>query len=68
MTTKTSTTEPLSLLTTAQVCTELQIARSTLYKWWDSGSGPVRMLLPNRTIRVRRADLEEFLVSTEVAA
>ena len=67
VTTTTAPTAP-SLLTTAQLCDELQVARATIYKWWQKGCGPIRMTLPNGSSRVRREDLEEFLLSLEVAA
>ena len=68
MTTQTAPAPAPPLLTTAQLCAELQVARSTLYKWWEKGAGPVRMTLPNGSSRVRREDLEAFLLSLEVAA
>jgi excisionase family DNA binding protein len=68
MTTNSTTQTPSRFLTVDQVCEELQCDRSTLYKWWQKGTGPVRITLPNRTIRVRRERFEEFMTALEAAA
>jgi excisionase family DNA binding protein len=48
-------------LTIAEVCTELKVSRSTFYYWRQTGKAPRCIVLPNREVRVRRADLESWL-------
>jgi predicted DNA-binding transcriptional regulator AlpA len=55
-------------LTVSQVCTELQIARSTFYEWRAKGRGPRCLKLPNGEIRVRRGELERWLEEREEVA
>lgn len=52
-------------LTLAQLCNELQIARSTFYDWRAKGRGPRCIRLPNGDLRVRRHDLEQWLEHLE---
>ena len=54
-------------LTLAQLCEELQIARSTFYDWRAKGRAPKCIKLPNGDLRVRRADLERWLAGLEEA-
>lgn len=55
-------------LTVAEVCGELDIARSTFYDWRAKGRAPRCIKLPNSELRVRRADLEAWIESHEEAA
>lgn len=55
-------------LTITDVCDELGIARSTFYDWRASKKAPRCIKLPNGSIRVRRADFDEWLKSHEDAA
>jgi len=48
-----------TLLTIAEVLTELQVARSTFDTWRSLGSAPECIELPNGQIRVRRSALED---------
>jgi excisionase family DNA binding protein len=48
-------------LTIVEVCTELKISRSTFYYWRQTGKAPRCLVLPNKEVRVRRADLEAWL-------
>jgi excisionase family DNA binding protein len=57
-----------NLLTVAEVCAELEIARSTFADWRAKGTGPRCMKLPNGSIRIRRAELDRWLASREEAA
>lgn len=52
-------------LTIADVCAELGIARSTFYDWRSANKAPKCIKLPNNEIRVRRADLNDWLESLE---
>ncbi|MEV0592470.1 helix-turn-helix transcriptional regulator [Nonomuraea cavernae] len=57
-----------AMLTVAEVCTELQISRSTFYDWRQKGRAPRCIALPNGSLRVRRTDLERWLNAREDAA
>ena len=65
--TPTKAVNPRSLLTTSEVCGQLGVARSTLYKWWEQGSGPRRSKYPNGSLRVRQQHLDDFVMALEVA-
>lgn len=62
-----ATSIPADKLTLAQLCQELQIARSTFYDWRAKGRAPKCIKLPNGDLRVRRADLERWLAGLEEA-
>jgi predicted DNA-binding transcriptional regulator AlpA len=56
-------------LTIADVCNELDVARSTFYDWRAKGRAPRCIKLPNGELRIRRGDLDAWLDScTEEAA
>lgn len=55
-------------LTIAEVCQELKISRSTFYDWRAKRRAPRCISLPNRSLRVRRADLDRWLSAHEDAA
>ena len=59
-----STSRPRHL-TIADVCDELGVARSTFYDWRAKGAAPKCFKLPNGEIRVRRADLDAWLLTLE---
>ncbi|MEO3750159.1 helix-turn-helix domain-containing protein [Streptomyces sp. B6B3] len=49
-------------LSTRQVLRELGgVPRSTFYRWRATGRGPKYKRLPNGQIRVRRADLKQWM-------
>ena len=50
-------------LTIAEVCEELDIARSTFYDWRAKHKAPRCIKLPNGDLRIRRVDFEEWLAS-----
>lgn len=52
-------------LTVADVCDELGVARSTFYDWRAKGAAPRCFKLPNGEIRVRRVDLDAWLLTLE---
>lgn len=52
-------------LTLLEVCDELQITKSTFYDWRRTGKAPKCIKLPNGSVRVRRADLDEWLDNRE---
>ena len=52
-------------LTIADICAELGVARSTFYDWRAKGAGPRCIKLPNGELRIRRADLETWMVALE---
>ena len=55
-------------LTLAELCVELQIARSTFYDWRAKGRAPRCIKLPNGDLRARRADLDRWLAEHEDVA
>jgi len=55
-------------LTIADVCDELDVARSTFYDWRAKGRAPRCFKLPNGDLRIRRSDFETWLASLEEAA
>jgi predicted DNA-binding transcriptional regulator AlpA len=56
-------------LTIADVCDELDVARSTFYDWRAKGRAPRCIKLPNGELRIRRSDLDAWLdACTEEAA
>lgn len=52
----------MELLTTEEVLAILRIARSTFDQWRELGIAPECIKLPNRQLRVRRDDLDSWLV------
>lgn len=55
-------------LTVEQVLDELGVPRSTFYKWRQLGVGPRTIQLPNRSVRVRRSALNDWLKTLEDGA
>lgn len=53
------------LLSVAVVLEELDVPRSTFYKWRRLGIAPRCIKLPNGEVRVRRADLDAWLLQRE---
>jgi predicted DNA-binding transcriptional regulator AlpA len=56
-------TRSTSLLTIAEVLTELQVARSTFDTWRSLGTAPECIKLPNGQIRIRRCALDSWLTA-----
>jgi excisionase family DNA binding protein len=55
-------------LTIREVCAELKVSRSTFYYWRQLGKAPRCLVLPNKEVRVTRAELDAWLTAhTEVA-
>jgi excisionase family DNA binding protein len=52
-------------LTIAELCDELGVARSTFYDWRAKGAAPRSMRLPNGELRIRRTDLDAWLITLE---
>jgi hypothetical protein len=53
--------------TIADVCDELAISRSTFHDWRTKGKAPLCINLPNGEIRVRRTELDRWLLALEDA-
>jgi excisionase family DNA binding protein len=56
------------LLSVDEVCAELNIARSTWNEWRAKRKAPKCVTLPNRSLRVRRSELDRWLTECEEAA
>ncbi|WP_078856380.1 AlpA family transcriptional regulator [Streptomyces sp. NBRC 109706] len=56
------------LLTVEQVCSELQVSRSTFYDWRQKRRAPQCLRLPSGALRVRRAELDSWLAGREEVA
>jgi predicted DNA-binding transcriptional regulator AlpA len=61
-----STVLAMNLLKVSDVCAELGISRSTWEKWRARRIGPAAIRLPNGELRIRRAELESWLLSCQV--
>jgi excisionase family DNA binding protein len=48
-------------LTVDDVCAEIGVSRSTFEKWRAKGVAPAARKLPNRSLRIARADFDEWL-------
>jgi excisionase family DNA binding protein len=55
-------------LTVAEFCAEMRITRSTFYDWLAKGLAPKCHKLPNRQLRIDRADVDTWYSGREVAA
>lgn len=56
------------LLSIAEVCEELGIARATFYRRCAQRKGPASLRLPNGTVRIRRSALTASIAACEGAA
>jgi excisionase family DNA binding protein len=64
----TTVSTPPERLTVDEFCAEMKISRSTFYEWKAKGRAPRCYQLPNRELRIDRADIEEWFSACEVAA
>jgi predicted DNA-binding transcriptional regulator AlpA len=53
------------LLTLSHVLTELDVPRSTFFRWKAIGKAPRTIKYPNGSLRLRRRDLEAWLAAHE---
>jgi predicted DNA-binding transcriptional regulator AlpA len=53
------------LLTLSQVLTELDVPRSSFFRWKAIGKAPRTIKYPNGSLRVRRRDLDAWLAAHE---
>lgn len=58
---------PNALLTLAEVCDELRVARSAFNDWRAKKCAPRCVRLPNRQLRFRRSELDDWIASREAA-
>jgi predicted DNA-binding transcriptional regulator AlpA len=57
-----------SLLTLSEVLAELDVPKSTFFRWKATGKAPKTIKYPNGSLRVRRRDLDAWLDAHEEAA
>jgi predicted DNA-binding transcriptional regulator AlpA len=53
------------LLTVAEVLAELDVPKSTFFRWKALGRAPKTIKYPNGSLRIRRADLDAWIASHE---
>jgi predicted DNA-binding transcriptional regulator AlpA len=63
-----SRTSGSHLLTLAEVLEELDVPKSTFFRWKAIGKAPQTIKYPNGSLRVRRRDLDAWLDAHEEAA
>jgi predicted DNA-binding transcriptional regulator AlpA len=54
-----------TFLTLDEFLDELDVPRSTFFRWKATGTAPRHYKMPNRQIRIRRIDLESWLSARE---
>ncbi|WP_259402698.1 helix-turn-helix transcriptional regulator [Microbispora sp. H10670] len=59
------TTRAKSMLTIAEVLDEIDVPKSTFYRWLNTGRGPKSLKLPNGKRKIRRRDLDAWLATFE---
>ena len=59
------TAAPRPYLTLAEVLAELEIPKSTFFRWKATGQAPRTIKLPNGSLRIRRRDLDAWLSERE---
>ncbi|GAA1762337.1 helix-turn-helix domain-containing protein [Luedemannella helvata] len=52
-------------LTLAEFLTELDVPKSTFFRWKALGQAPRNYKLPNGQLRIRRTDFEAWMASRE---
>jgi predicted DNA-binding transcriptional regulator AlpA len=57
-----------ALLTLAEVLAELDVPKSTFFRWKATGKAPRTIKYPNGSLRVRRRDLDAWLAAHEEEA
>ncbi|MEU2722735.1 helix-turn-helix transcriptional regulator [Streptomyces smyrnaeus] len=57
-----------ALLSIPQVIAELDVPRSTFYRWRQLRKGPKAIKLPNGEVRIRRSEMDRWVSSMEDAA
>ena len=55
------TANPDDLLTIDEVIVILRVSRAAFYRWRRRGTGPASVRLPGGAVRIRRAELQEWL-------
>jgi excisionase family DNA binding protein len=55
------TGDPDDLLTIDEVIAALRVSRAAFYRWRRRGTGPASVRLPGGAVRIRRADLQQWL-------
>ncbi len=56
------------LLTLAEVLAELEVPKSTFFRWKATGKAPKTIKYPNGSLRIRRSDLDAWIADHEESA
>lgn len=59
------TTQSRTYLTLGELLAELDIPKSTFFRWKATGQAPRTIKLPNGSLRIRRRDLDTWLNAHE---
>ncbi|MEW9527285.1 helix-turn-helix transcriptional regulator [Microbispora sp. NPDC049125] len=54
-----------NMLSIAEVLDEIDVPKSTFYRWLQTGRGPKSIKFPNGKVRIRRADLDAWISAFE---
>lgn len=58
--------EDETYMTVADMCRELRVPRSTMYRWLSTGKGPNVLRMPNKKYRIKRSDFLEWVSRHEI--
>jgi predicted DNA-binding transcriptional regulator AlpA len=56
------------MLTLTEALAQLQVPKSTFFRWKATGVAPKTIKLPNGSLRIRQSELDKWLTSLEEGA